>query len=194
MNTARIVRLVLALMAVAGGVDAAERTMTSEQIAETYLIAAEKIVALMPDSIRSMMVDAPDDSYGYIRVAFESALADRGIRILTGAADTAAILSVTTEQLRINLSDTWRRTAVGHREAERSVGIEVAAQLVLDDAVVWRQHTPVGTRKPLSEKELESLADLHAPVESPRNRTAFVLETAVIMSSIIVVLYLFFTQ
>jgi hypothetical protein len=60
--------------------------------------------------------------------------------------------------------------------------------------VVWRQHTPAETRKPLSEKELESLADLHAPVEAPRNRTAFVLETAVIMSSIIVVLYLFFTQ
>jgi hypothetical protein len=194
MKTARIVRLVFALMVVACGADAAERTMTSEQIAETYLIAAKKIAALMPDSIRSVKVDAPDDSHGYVRIALESALADRGIHILTGAADNVAILSVTTERLSITVSDTWRRTFVGHREAERSVDVEVAAQLVLDDTVVWRQHTPVGTRKSLSEKELASLADPHAPVEAPRNRTAFVLETAVIMSSIIVVLYLFFTQ
>ncbi len=188
-------RCVVALIVVACVATAAEHATTVEQIADTYRIAAEKIAEAVPDSVDAVAIDAVDDSLGFARIAVESALSNRGIRVRSDAADNVTVLSVATEKFGVRVSDTRRHMLVGQREAERRVEIELAAQLIIDDVMVWRHRASAETVEWVPVKELTgSAADERFPMGIPRDGTAFALETVVIMSSIIVLLYLFFTQ
>lgn len=192
---ATFVVIACAVAAAEQRVAATEQSTTMAHVARTYHDAAGELVRALPESVHRVTVHTPDDSLGLLRIAVEAALSERGTRITEDAADNVPHVILETTRLSVTVSALRRKMLVWKRDAERSVDIELSAQLVERGTITWQQRAHMQTREwvPVSALNTDT-PDAHFAVDVPRDQLAFALETGVILSSIVVVLYLFFTQ
>jgi hypothetical protein len=177
----------------------AKPSSTTEWVADAVIAASRELIDDLPTSVHSVVVVAEADTAPGLLHGVERNLIERGVTIhVAGPAQRDVIrLVIDVRRLGVTISDTRRRYIIaGERQALRQVDVELSGTLVDPRGnSVWSGKGLHSTNEWVSTTMLQRDTTVSAyDVEVPNDNLVSGFESALVMCSVITVLYLFFTQ
>jgi hypothetical protein len=177
----------------------AEPSSTAEWVADAVIAASRELIDDLPTSVHNVVVLAEADTAPGLLHGIERNLIERGVtvHIAEPAQHDVIRLVIDVRRLGVTISDTRRRFVIaGERQALRRVDVELSGTLVdLRGNSVWSGEGLHSDSVWISTSKLQrdTTASSYG-VEVPNDKLVSGIESALVMCSVITVLYLFFTQ